>query len=311
MISVAMTTYNGAQYITEQLDSIRLQTRKVDEIVIVDDGSSDNTVEILRSYADKYPECRIHLEQNETNLGYKKNFYKAISLCNGDITFLCDQDDCWFDDKVEKMCGLLEEHPEIGVLSSAFIQMDGDGNKGARKSAYQRKMDMDELVCVPIEDLIFHNISQGCAMAMRKDIKDSFLKFFDETIPHDWIINVIAGMRKKCYYWNVPMFYYRIHDNNTIGLNDSMAFKKKNTMEVRTKDARQSLKVLEFIEKVDDVFCGENSWLKKAKGFSFKHVKNLEERNFVGLVLQNFNPCYRKLKTFRGRILDLFFVLNK
>jgi len=311
MISVAMTTYNGAQYIIEQLDSIRLQTQKVDEIVIVDDGSSDNTMELVRNYSDKYPECGIRLEQNETNLGYKKNFYKAISLCSGDITFLCDQDDRWFDNKVEKMYNLLEEHPEIGVVSSAFVQMDGVGNQGERKSVYLRKLVDGELFCVTIEDLIFHNISQGCAMAMRKDIKDAFIKHFDETIPHDWIINVIAGMEKKCYYWNVPMFFYRIHDNNTIGLNDSMAFKKKNTMEVRTKDARQALKVLEFIEKVDNVFYGENSLLKKAKGFSFKHVKNLEERNFVRLFFQNFNPCYRKLKTFRGRILDLFFCLNK
>ena len=90
-----------------------------------------------------------------------------------------------------------------------------------------------------------------------------------------------------------------------------MAFKKKNTMDVRVKDAKQALKVLEFIEKVDIVFYSENSLLKKAKGFSFKHAKNLEERNFVGLIFQNFNPCYRKLKTFRGRILDLFFALNK
>jgi len=311
MISVAMTTYNGAHYIIEQLESIRLQTRKVDEIVIVDDGSSDNTVTLVQEYMNQYPECKIYMEQNEVNLGYKKNFQKAISLCNGDITFLCDQDDYWFEDKVEKMCDVLEKHPEIGVLSSAFILMDGEGNKGERESAYQRNMADGELLCVPMEDLTFHNISQGCAMAMRKDIQDMFLKHFDETLPHDWIINVIAGIRKKCYYWNVPMFFYRIHDNNTIGLNDNMALKKKHTMEVRTKDARLSLKVLELIEKVDNVFYGENSWLKKAKGFSYNHVKNLETRNFMGLLFQNFNPCYWKLKTFRGRILDLFFALNK
>ena len=311
MISVAMTTYNGAQYIEEQLESIRKQTCKVDEIVIVDDGSSDNTVELVRDYADKYPECRIRLEQNEKNLGYKKNFYKAISLCHGDITFLCDQDDSWFANKVEKMCHVLKEHPEIGVLSSAFVQMDGKGNKGEQKSVYQRKMNEGELVCVPISDLIFHNISQGCAMTMRKDIRDAFLKQFDETIPHDWIINIVAAISKKCYYWNVPMFFYRIHDNNTIGLNDNMVLKKKNTMEVRAKDALQAQKVLEFIEKVDTVFYSENSWLKKAKEFSLKHVKNLEERKIIGLLFQNFNPCYKKLKTFRGRILDLFFVLNK
>ena len=311
MISVAMTTYNGAQYIEEQLESIRKQTCNVDEIVIVDDGSSDNTVELVRDYADKFPECGIRLEQNASNLGYKKNFYKAISLCHGDITFLCDQDDIWFEDKVEKMCCVMEEHPEVGVLSSSFIQMDGRGNQGEQKSAYQRKMTEGDLVCVPIDDLVFHNISQGCAMAMRRDIKDSFLKQFDETIPHDWIINIVAAISKKCYYWNVPMFFYRIHDNNTIGLNDNMAFEKKNTMEVRTKDASQAQKVLELIKKIDHVYYSENSWLKKAEEFSLKHVQYLKERNIFGLLFQNINPCYRKLKTFRGRILDLFFVLNK
>ena len=311
MISVAMTTYNGERYIEEQLESIRKQTQSVDEIVVVDDGSTDSTVDIVCNYASKYPELGIHLEQNDTTLGYKKNFYKAISLCQGDITFLCDQDDCWFENKVEKMCGLLDEYPEIGVVSTAFVQMDGVGNKGKHKSAYQRNMAQEELVCVPTVDLIFHNISQGCAMAMRRDVKDVYLQYFDETLPHDWAINVVASMTKKCYYWNVPMFFYRIHDNNTIGLNDNMILKQKNTMEVRTKDARQALDVLNFIEKIDKVFYEENFWLRKAREFSLKHVKNLEDRKFIGLLFQNFNPCYRQLKTFRGRILDLFFVLNK
>lgn len=311
MISVAMTTYNGEQYVEEQLESIRRQTRKVDEIVIVDDGSTDHTLDIVCNYASKYPECGIRLEKNVTTLGYKKNFHKAISLCKGDITFLCDQDDCWFDDKVEKVCGIMEEYPEVGVVSSAFVQMDAAGNKGEQKSAYQRKMSEDELVCVPIEDLIFHNISQGCAMAMCSEIRDEYLQCFDETLPHDWAINIVASRTKKCYYWNVPMFFYRIHDNNTIGLNDNMVLKQKNTMAVRTRDARQALNVLEYIEKVDRMFYEENSWLKKAREFSLKHVKNLENRNFIGLLFQNSNPYYRKLKTFRGRILDLFFVLNK
>ena len=311
MISVAMTTYNGAQYITEQLESIRIQTRKVDEVVIVDDGSNDDTVELVHAFAEKYPECGIRLEQNEINLGYKKNFHKAISLCKGDIVFLCDQDDCWFTDKVEKICDVLEKHPKIGVLSSAFVQMDGKGNKGERKSVYQRTIAEGDLVCVPIEDLIFHNISQGCAMAMRKDVQAEFLRSFDETIPHDWMINVIASMNKKCYYLNAPMFYYRIHDNNTIGLNDGMDFKKKNTLEIRTKDARQALNVIEFVEKVDNVFYCENSWLKRAKKFSYRHVEHLEKRNFMGVLFQNLSPYYKKLKTVRGRLLDMFFCVKK
>lgn len=268
MISVAMATYNGAQYIEEQLESIRKQTCLVDEIVIVDDGSSDSTVEIVRDYANKFPACNIRLEQNTVNLGYKRNFYKALSMCKGDIVFLCDQDDCWIEDKVEKLSRLLEEHTEIGVISSAFIQMDGAGNKQKQKSVYQRKMKNGELVRVPLEDIIFHNISQGCSMAMTREILQLFLAHFDESIPHDWVINVIAGMEKKCYYWNVPLFYYRIHDNNTIGLNDSMALKKKNTMEVRAKDAMYAIKVLNLIRRVNSSFYNENPWLKRAEHFS-------------------------------------------
>ena len=105
--------------------------------------------------------------------------------------------------------------------------------------------------------------------------------------------------------------FYRIHDNNTIGLNDNMALKKKNTIEIRTKDASQAQKVLELIDKIDHVYYSENSWLRMAEEFSLKHVQYLKERNIFGLLFQNINPCYRKLKTFRGRILDLFFVLNK
>lgn len=311
MISVAMATYNGAQYITEQLDSICNQSCKVNEIIVVDDCSSDNTVEIIEKYIQSHPEYKIKFFKNESNLGYKKNFYKALSLCEGDIILLCDQDDIWMDNKVEVLCNVLKEHPNANVVSSAFVQIDGDGNVGEQKTAYQRRMATNELVCVPLEDLIFHNISQGCAMAVRKELKDLFLQHFTEEIPHDWVMNVIAAMEKKCYYLNEPLFYYRIHANNTIGLNDNIALKKKNTLKIRTHDAMQAIKVLDLIQEVDENFYDENSWLKRMRSFATEHVENLEQKKVVRLLVQNFNSCYGKLKSFRGRLLDIFFVLNK
>lgn len=311
MISVAMATYNGAQYITEQLDSIRKQTCKVDEIIIVDDCSEDCTVKLVEEYRRNYRDCNIRFYENETNLGYKKNFYKALSLCNGDIVFLCDQDDVWKENKVEILYKVLEEHSDIGVVSSAFNQIDGNGNVGEQKTAYQRKMTENELVCVPLEDLIFHNVSQGCAMAVTKEMKDFFLKYFTEEIPHDRILNVIAAIEKKCYYLNEPLFYYRIHDKNTIGLNDNIALKKKNTLKIRTHDAREAIKVLDLICKVDKNFYDENVWLKKMRKFADEHVANLEQKKFIRLLAQNFSSCYSKLKTFRGRLLDLFFCVKE
>ncbi|WP_304409720.1 glycosyltransferase, partial [Faecalibaculum rodentium] len=107
MISVAMAVYNGANYIEEQLDSILNQSRAVDEIVIVDDGSSDGSRDILLRFKQKYPIIRLFF--NENNLGYLKNFTKAASLTRGDIIFFCDQDDCWYQNKVETMIHTMEK----------------------------------------------------------------------------------------------------------------------------------------------------------------------------------------------------------
>ena len=125
MISVAMATYNGAEYIIEQLDSIRRQTKSVDEVVIVDDCSKDETVSLVRAFNEKYPDLNIKLYENEENLGYKKNFKKALSLCDGEILFLCDQDDAWKENKVEVLCNIFETRPEVGLVSSAFVYLGG------------------------------------------------------------------------------------------------------------------------------------------------------------------------------------------
>lgn len=312
MISVAVATYNGEKYIEKQLKSICDQTRRADEIVIVDDGSKDSTVAIVQDYMSKYPECNIRLFINETNLGYKKNFHKAMSLCEGDIIFLSDQDDIWKENKVDVLARLLEGNSNISLVSSSFVQIDSDGKEvSSNKSAYMRKMDEDKLYSVPLEDLIFHNASQGCAMALRKEIRDVYLKCFTNELPHDWVLNVVAAMNKTCYYLNSSMFFYRIHDKNTIGLNEGLTLNKKNSLTVRTHDAKQAVKVLSLIEKIDCNIYHENIWLEDIKNFAKNHIVYLENKKLFGIMLQNFNPYYKKLKTVRGRLLDMFFCVKK
>lgn len=310
MISVAMATYNGESYVEEQLDSIRLQTKQVDEIVIVDDCSTDQTTKVVKNYMEQHSEVNIILYENDNNLGYKKNFQKALSLCGGDIVFLCDQDDVWMKEKVEQLTAVLDAHPEIAVISSAFIQMDNHSSQTVSKKVYRKKMSEGELACVSLEDLIYHNISQGCSMAIRAPLKEQYLQSKENKIPHDWAINVLASMQKGCYFLNSPLFYYRIHDYNTIGLNDNLSLKTKYTLETRTKVAKQGLEVIEFVERVNQVFMNENDWLCKIRQFSLHHISYLTSKNVFGILLQNLQPHYRKLKTFRGRMLDLFFVIH-
>lgn len=101
LISIAMTSYNGEKYIAEQLDSILTQTYDNFELIICDDCSKDSTVKIIKDYCGK--DSRIKLYVNEKNLGFKKNFEKAISLCKGEYIALSDQDDIWLPEHLEKL----------------------------------------------------------------------------------------------------------------------------------------------------------------------------------------------------------------
>jgi len=105
-ISVAMCTFNGAKFLKEQIDSILNQTLKVDEIIICDDGSADDTLSIVTSYHNLYPNL-FKFFKNENNLRSNKNFEKAITICDGDFIFLADQDDVWNESKVENTISFL------------------------------------------------------------------------------------------------------------------------------------------------------------------------------------------------------------
>ena len=120
-ISVAMCTYNGAQYLKEQLDSIVKQTRLPNEVVVCDDGSIDATLQLLDKFKEITP-FSVRIYRNKTNLGPTKNFEEAISLCRGDIIVLSDQDDIWVPYKLETLERAFEKYSDIGyIFSNAWV----------------------------------------------------------------------------------------------------------------------------------------------------------------------------------------------
>lgn len=120
-VSVAMATYNGAGYLARQLESLASQEKLPLELVVCDDGSTDETVSILEKYSETAPfPTRIY--RNETNLGFADNFLKAASLCNGDFIAFCDQDDVWLPNKLKDACDAIQKQPEVQlVLQNAYI----------------------------------------------------------------------------------------------------------------------------------------------------------------------------------------------
>jgi glycosyltransferase involved in cell wall biosynthesis len=120
-ISVAMATYNGADYISQQLESLASQMNYPLELVACDDGSTDETVSILEDFSAKAP-FPIRIYRNERNLGFADNFLKAASLCRGDFISFCDQDDVWLPNKLKDAYDAIENNPEVQlVLQTAYI----------------------------------------------------------------------------------------------------------------------------------------------------------------------------------------------
>lgn len=114
-ISIAMATYNGERFLQEQLDSLARQTLLPVELVVCDDGSTDNTVDILRRFAAGAP-FQVRLFQNETRLGPGFNFLSALGRCTGDLVGFCDQDDIWKQDKLQA-CSEAMRDPGVALVS--------------------------------------------------------------------------------------------------------------------------------------------------------------------------------------------------
>ena len=127
MISIALATYNGSKFIREQLDSILTQSMDDFEIIICDDCSTDNTMEILQEYCSK--DERIHIYKNSANVGFKNNFEHILSLCNGEYIAFCDQDDVWEANHLEILYNNIGNNDCIGANSLIIDEKGVSQNK--------------------------------------------------------------------------------------------------------------------------------------------------------------------------------------
>lgn len=324
MISVALATYNGEKYVEQQLQSILNQTRSVDEIIVVDDCSQDNTVEIVKQVLSS-ASCDIKIVQNEQNLGYKKNFHKAVSFCRGDFVFLCDQDDYWHQDKVSRMMTVLENDEKMLCLASSFSLIDGNGHSKVEEdnplfsnhNLYRVPVKKGSLVQVPFDEMLIQNGFQGCALCIKRPIVDLFVHHFTDQLFHDWLINLYASMMDGFYFLNEELFDYRIHEKNTIGivedegLNKMERLKKTNTLHQRTLFAKSCINQIDLLnaQKVQVEFYQPDIFQKRA--FYANHIAYLEQGNPIRLLLSNTSPYYGLIKTRKARVMDIVFAVAR
>ena len=204
MVSVCMATYNGAKYIREQVDSILQQLGETDELVVSDDGSTDKTLDILRSYHN--PRIKIHPGPQR---GLTYNFENAISHASGDYLFLSDQDDVWEPTKVKRMVEALQTSDL--VICDAWIA-DKDA-KSTGQSLYDMFKPHKGFVRT-----VYHTSYIGCCTAFRRTILKRLLPFPPHIIMHDYWIGQIADMYYKTEFIPDKLLRYRRHESNTSAL---------------------------------------------------------------------------------------------
>jgi len=204
-ISIALATYNGEKYLKEQLDSYIKQKRQPDEIVVCDDVSSDNTVAILEEFKKIVP-FTVLIIKNDINLGYIKNFEKALSLCTGDIVFFSDQDDIWLENKIEKIEKIFESNTNISLIVHDAELVDTN-----LKSTGLTKL--KQLLSGGYKEKDF---ATGTLSALRKNIIDIVLPFPPNISGgHDGWVHSIASLLNQRLVVNDVLQKLRRHEDNT------------------------------------------------------------------------------------------------
>ncbi|HEY4338295.1 MAG TPA: glycosyltransferase family 2 protein [Puia sp.] len=207
-VSVVLGTYNGSTYLREQLDSVLAQTWPSLEIIAIDDGSTDSTVSILKEYAARDP--RIRVVVNEQNLGFIRNFEKGCSLATGRWIALCDQDDYWMPDKVEKMAGAIGDYPMVycdSILCDEHLQPLGD-----RISDLVHYQSFDD----PRQLCVFSRM-YGHATLITRELFHRSRPFLKE-VPHDGWLAYHATLYGGVRYLPEVLVKYRQHAGNVFGV---------------------------------------------------------------------------------------------
>lgn len=313
MISIAMTTYNGEKYLREQLDSILNQTVQDFELVICDDCSKDSTVQILNEYSAK--DKRVKVFVNEQNLGFKKNFEKAINLCTGDYIAFCDQDDVWNKNKLELS---LNEIKDKSLLCTNAELVDSQLNPLGYTMEQTRTVNVPQGDQELLKYLVHYNFVQGATVLARSDFIKKYMPIPSDIKFHDWYFAICAVLENGIAYLCEPTLKYRQHTNN-VTENTKKTFLtrirlgKYNTHQISLK-CKQSICFVELISK-------SSTWgdiLKEFLEDTKKYYECLPQKKFYILkyvskyyYLFGKNKGYLLFRRFLGIVRYKLFLQNQ
>jgi glycosyltransferase involved in cell wall biosynthesis len=292
LVSVVLGTYNGEVYLQEQLRSVLAQTYPALEIIAIDDGSSDRTVDILREFAARDP--RIRVVVNERNLGFIRNFEKGCRLAAGKFIALCDQDDYWFPEKVTEMVNAIGPYPMVycdSDLCDASLQPLG---RRISDLVHYQSFDDCRQLCV-------FSRMYGHATLITRDLFERASPFLEE-VPHDGWLAYHATLYGGVRYLPEVLVKYRQHAGNVFGVVGGK--KKKDAAQKKKKDlARIRIRMDAYCAACPETLVPQKRLLR-ALVASYRNFAPWNDLRRVGLFLANYRLllAVKKYSALRKRL---------
>lgn len=274
LVSIALCTYNGAKYLSEQLDTLVKQTYGNIEIIAIDDCSTDNTFAILEEYAQRFTFLKVL--KNERNIGYIKNFEKAILLCKGDFIALSDQDDIWDLEKIRLQVENIEDNLLI-YHDSEFIAENG--------TLLNKKMSniINMYEGNSWKPFLLYNCISGHSILIKTELAKFFLPF-DKNEHHDQQIAFVAGIFGKIRYLNFPLVKYRQHNSSST---DILGLRKQEATELIHKT--RLINWLTFCETKKGLIEKNNSIIPKLYQFTIADKETYFRYKEFLFLLKNYD----------------------
>lgn len=221
-ISIALATFNGARFLKEQLESLAEQTILPIELVVADDGSTDETLSILERFSNAAP-FQVLVYRNDQRLGYGMNFLKAASLCSGDVIAFCDQDDVWLPVKLERLSKCFG-HFQADFVTHAAEVTDSRLVLSGRRFP---EILVDKYYAV---DEMHEAFYPGFAIALSQKffsyVRDIMKKSGFHAEAHDEMLCNLAKIGCKRCELSESLVLYRQHESNLIGYHGALLLQK-------------------------------------------------------------------------------------
>lgn len=248
-VAILLSTYNGAQYLNEQLDSIKNQTYTDWVLYIRDDGSSDGTQQIIHQYCKTDTRIKFINQKNQVNLGVKDSFWNLLKNSEADIYLFCDQDDFW---KPNKVALSVEKVTRLGFETPALVFTNLTVTDENLKVVLDRQLPANILDTLSFEKMMTDNRVTGCTVAINHALKKIALNTdTNKIVMHDWWLALLAKCFGTMAYISEPTILYRQHGTNQVGTHQSLSARLKKSFDLEKLYQQFCLSVtqLEYLRK--------------------------------------------------------------